>query len=114
MNDQISPIAVQALTTWQKNTSVAIIYDNSTAYTQGADASLVAGLQAAGVTVSANIPIIPSANNNPAVIHAAVDSGAGKPSDGGLRRSVLPRGRARGRRHAGRRPRHERDCCTVG
>ena len=26
MNDQISPIAVQALTTWQKNTSVAIVY----------------------------------------------------------------------------------------
>ena len=72
MNDQISPIAVQALTTWQKNTSVAIVYDNSTAYTQGADASLVAGLQAAGVTVSANIPIIPSANNDPAVIQAAV------------------------------------------
>jgi branched-chain amino acid transport system substrate-binding protein len=72
MNDQISPVAVQALTTWQQNTSVAIIYDNSTAYTQGADASLVAGLQAAGVTVSANIPIIPSANNNPAVIQAAV------------------------------------------
>ena len=43
MNDQISPVAVQALTTWQKNTSVAIIYDNSTAYTQGADTSLVAG-----------------------------------------------------------------------
>jgi len=72
MNDQISPIAVQALTTWQKNTSVAIVYDNSTAYTQGADTSLVAGLQAAGVTVSANIPIIPSANNDPAVIQAAV------------------------------------------
>src|SRR5262245_40855358 len=58
MNDQISPIALQALTTWQQNTSVAIVYDNSTAYTQGADASLVAGLQAAGVTVTANIPII--------------------------------------------------------
>jgi branched-chain amino acid transport system substrate-binding protein len=72
MNDQISPIAVQALTTWQQNTSVAIVYDNSTAYTQGADASLVAGLQAAGVTVSANIPIIPSANNDPTVIQAAV------------------------------------------
>jgi branched-chain amino acid transport system substrate-binding protein len=72
MNDQISPIAVQALTTWQKNTSVAIIYDNSTAYTQGADTSLVAGLQAAGVTVSANIPIIPSATNDSAVIQAAV------------------------------------------
>ena len=72
MNDQISPIAVQALTTWQHNTSVAIIYDNSTAYTQGADASLVAGLQAAGVTVSANIPIIPSTNNDPAVIQTAV------------------------------------------
>jgi ABC-type branched-subunit amino acid transport system substrate-binding protein len=72
MNDQISPVAVQALTTWQHNSSVAIIYDNSTAYTQGADASLVAGLQAAGVTVSANIPIIPSANNDPAVIQAAV------------------------------------------
>jgi ABC-type branched-subunit amino acid transport system substrate-binding protein len=72
MNDQISPIAVQALTTWQKNTSVAIVYDNSTAYTQGADTSLVAGLQAVGVNVSANIPIIPSANNDPAVIQAAV------------------------------------------
>jgi branched-chain amino acid transport system substrate-binding protein len=72
MNDQISPIAVQALTAWQKNTSVAVVYDNSTAYTQGADTSLVAGLQAAGVTVSANIPIIPSATNDPAVIQAAV------------------------------------------
>jgi branched-chain amino acid transport system substrate-binding protein len=72
MNDQISPIAVQALTTWQHNTSVAIVYDNSTAYTQGADTSLVAGLEAAGVTVSANIPIIPSASNDAAVIQAAV------------------------------------------
>jgi branched-chain amino acid transport system substrate-binding protein len=72
MNDQISPIALQALTTWQKNTSVAIVYDSSTAYTQGADTSLVAGLQVAGVTVSANIPIIPSAINDPAVIQAAV------------------------------------------
>jgi len=72
MNDQISPIAVQALTTWQKNTSVAIVYDNSTAYTQGADTSLVAGLQGAGVTVSANIPIIPSTSNDPGVIQAAV------------------------------------------
>jgi branched-chain amino acid transport system substrate-binding protein len=71
MNDQISPVAVQALTTWQQNTSVAIIYDNSTAYTQGADASLVAGLHAAGVTVSANIPIIPGVNDA-AVIQAAV------------------------------------------
>jgi ABC-type branched-subunit amino acid transport system substrate-binding protein len=51
---------------------VAIVYDNSTAYTQGADASLVAGLQAAGVTVSDNIPIIPSAND-PSVIQDAVD-----------------------------------------
>jgi ABC-type branched-subunit amino acid transport system substrate-binding protein len=72
MNDQISPIAVQALTTWQKNTSVAIVYDNSTAYTQGADTSLVAGLQAAGVAVSANIPVIPSAGNDPDVIQTAV------------------------------------------
>jgi ABC-type branched-subunit amino acid transport system substrate-binding protein len=72
MNDQISPVAVQALTTWQKNTSVAIVYDNSTAYTQGADTSLVAGLEGAGVTVSANIPIIPSANSDPSVIQAAV------------------------------------------
>lgn len=72
MNDQISPVAVQALTTWQKNTSVAIIYDNSTAYTQGADTSLVAGLKAAGVTVSANIPILPSASNDPGVIQGAV------------------------------------------
>jgi ABC-type branched-subunit amino acid transport system substrate-binding protein len=72
MNDQISPVAVQALTTWQKNTSVAIVFDNSTAYTQGADTSLVAGLEAVGVTVSANIPIIPSVSNDPAVIHDAV------------------------------------------
>jgi ABC-type branched-subunit amino acid transport system substrate-binding protein len=77
MNDQISPIAVQALTTWQHNTSVAIVYDNSTAYTQGADISLVAGLQAAGVAVSANIPIIPSADNDPAVIQAAVTQALG-------------------------------------
>src|SRR4051812_49412657 len=72
MNDQISPIAVQALTTWQKNASVPIVYDTPTAYPRGADASLVAGLQAAGAPVSANIAIIPSADNNPAVIQAAV------------------------------------------
>jgi branched-chain amino acid transport system substrate-binding protein len=72
MNDQISPIAVQALTTWQKNTSVAIVFDNSTAYTQGADMSLVAGLEAVGVNVSANIAITPSADNDPLVIQNAV------------------------------------------
>jgi ABC-type branched-subunit amino acid transport system substrate-binding protein len=76
MNDQISPVAVQALKTWQKNTSVAIIYDNSTAYTQGADTSLVAGLQSAGVTVSDNIPVIPSTNasTDSTVILAAVSA----------------------------------------
>jgi branched-chain amino acid transport system substrate-binding protein len=72
MNDQISPIAVQALTTWQKNTSVAIVYDSSAAYTQGADTSLVAGLEAAGVTVSANIPITPSATDDFNMIKFAV------------------------------------------
>ena len=77
MNDQISPIAVQALTTWQQNTSVAIVYDNSTAYTQGADASLVAGLTAAGVNVSANIPIIPSDTDDSTVIQDAVTAALG-------------------------------------
>jgi ABC-type branched-subunit amino acid transport system substrate-binding protein len=80
MNDQISPIAVQALTTWQKNTSVAIVYDNSTAYTQGADTSLVAGLTAAGVTVTDNIAIIPGAMD-PTVVQGAVTQAlAGHPT----------------------------------
>ena len=100
MNDQISPIAVQALTTWQKNTSVAIVYDNSTAYTQGADASLVAGLQAAGVTVSANIPIIPSAINDPAVIQAAVTQALASHPTGVYADLYYPEGALRGRRHA--------------
>src|SRR6516225_7095639 len=82
MNDQISPVAVQALTTWQKNTSVAIVFDNSTAYTQGADTSLVAGLEGAGVTVSANIPIIPSASTDPGVIQAAVTQALGSHPSG--------------------------------
>ena len=74
MNDQISPVAVTALTTWQKNTRVAIVFDNSTAYTQGADTSLVAGLQAAGVTVTANIPVIPSTTSDSTVVQGAVSA----------------------------------------
>ena len=94
MNDQISPIAVQALTTWQKNTSVAIVYDNSTAYTQGADASLVAGLAGRWCHGIRQHPDHSQRRQQSRRDPGSRDSGAGKQSDRGLRRlCITPRAR---------------------
>jgi branched-chain amino acid transport system substrate-binding protein len=82
MTSQIAPAAAMALTEWQQATSVAIVYDNTTLYTQSVSASLKTLLEQAGVTVTAYEPIEPGAKSytdvveklaatNPDVIYAA-------------------------------------------
>lgn len=71
MTYQIAPVASDALTQWLGAESVAIIYDDSTLYTQSVSAALKQQLQAAGVTVSAFEPIQPGASSYKSAIDAA-------------------------------------------
>jgi branched-chain amino acid transport system substrate-binding protein len=63
MTYQIAPVAADALTEWLKADSVAIIYDDSTLYTQTVSAALKSELEAADVTISAFEPIQPGASS---------------------------------------------------
>lgn len=61
MTYQIAPVAADALTQWLKAKSVAIVYDDSTLYTQTVSSALKSELQDANVTISAFEPIQPGA-----------------------------------------------------
>lgn len=61
MTYQIAPVAADALTGWLKAESVAIIYDDSTLYTQTVSSALKRELEAADVTITAFQPIEPGA-----------------------------------------------------
>jgi len=63
MTYQIAPVASDALTKWLGAKSVAIIYDDSTLYTQTVSSALKTELQNAGVTISAFEPIQPGAKS---------------------------------------------------
>lgn len=63
MTYQIAPVAAEALTEWLGAKSVAIIYDDSTLYTQTVSSALRDELIDAGVTVSAFEPIEPGASS---------------------------------------------------
>ena len=82
MTSQIAPVAADALTTWAKAKSVAIIYDQTALYTQSVSSQLKTLLEQAGVTVTAFQGIDPGAKSyadvvktvaagNPDVIYAA-------------------------------------------
>ncbi len=59
MTSQIAPVATTAITTWQKATSVALIYDKTQAYTTDANAAMKSDLAKAGVTVVSDTAITP-------------------------------------------------------
>jgi branched-chain amino acid transport system substrate-binding protein len=61
MTYQIAPVAADALTQWLGAQRVAIIFDDTTLYTQTVSSALQRELQAAGVTVTAFEPIQPGA-----------------------------------------------------
>ena len=74
MESQIAPVAVTALTTWKKAKSVAVIYDSASPYTVGVSASVVTGLQAQGVTVTAQLPITEGQSDYTSVVTQALAS----------------------------------------
>lgn len=76
MTYQIAPVAAKAITTWKHARSVAIVFDNSTVYTQSVAQALHDDLTAAGVTVNASLPIQPGATDYSSVVDQAV---AGSP-----------------------------------
>ena len=72
MTYQIAPAASDALTKWLKAKSVAIIFDDSTLYTQTVSSALKSQLQTAGVTISAFEPIQPGAKTYASTIDKVV------------------------------------------
>jgi branched-chain amino acid transport system substrate-binding protein len=77
MEDQIAPVAVTALTTWQKATSVAVIYDSTSPYTVGVAAQVQSSLAAQGVTVTSMTPITEGQSDYTSVVTQAL---SGHPS----------------------------------
>jgi len=75
MTYQIAPVASEALTDWLKAKSVAIVYDDSTLYTQTVSSALRAELIDAGVTVSAFEPIEPGASSYTTTIEKVAATG---------------------------------------
>jgi len=59
MTSQIAPIATTAITTWEKATSVALVYDKTQTYTKDANAAMTADLTKAGVTIVSDTGIVP-------------------------------------------------------
>ncbi len=72
MESQIAPVAVTALTTWQKATSVAVIYDSTSPYTVGVSNQVATSLAAQGVTVTATLPITEGQGDYSAVVAQAL------------------------------------------
>ncbi len=82
MTSQIAPVAADALTTWARAKSVAIVYDQTALYTQSVSSQLETLLEQSGVTVTAYQGIDPGAKSyadvvttvaadNPDAIYAA-------------------------------------------
>lgn len=63
MTYQIAPVAADALTRWLQADSVAIVYDDTTLYTQTVASALRSELEAANVTITAFTPIQPGATS---------------------------------------------------
>lgn len=63
MTYQIAPVAAGAITEWLRAKSVAIVYDDSTLYTQSVSAALRSELESAGVRITAFEPIQPGASS---------------------------------------------------
>lgn len=74
MTSQIAPIATAAITTWAKAKNVAIIFDQSTTYTEDANAAMIQNLEAAGVTVTIDKGIDPGALDYSTVVSEVLQS----------------------------------------
>ena len=61
MTSQIAPVATTAITEWADASNVALIYDETEEYTVDAKTAMASSLDAAGVTVSAEVAITPGA-----------------------------------------------------
>lgn len=61
MTAQIAPVATDAIVKWAKATSVALIVDDTQAYNKDAAAAMAKTLPAAGVKITATVPIVPGA-----------------------------------------------------
>jgi ABC-type branched-subunit amino acid transport system substrate-binding protein len=72
MTYQIAPVAAEALTDWLDASNVAIVYDDSTLYTQTVSSALRSELEAADVTITAFEPIQPGARTYASTIDKVV------------------------------------------
>ena len=73
MTSQIAPVATNAVTSWLRATSVAVIYDRTQTYTKDANAAMKSALTSAGVTLTADIGINPGKKSYAGVV-AKVDA----------------------------------------
>jgi branched-chain amino acid transport system substrate-binding protein len=63
MTSQIAPVATDAITTWAKASTVALIFDQTTTYTQDANTAMRSLLEAADVNVTIDIGVDPGADD---------------------------------------------------
>jgi branched-chain amino acid transport system substrate-binding protein len=74
MTSQIAPVATTAITEWAQADSVALIYDQTQDYTSDAKDAMTSALDAAGVTITADVAIDPGADSyTDAVTEATAD-----------------------------------------
>lgn len=72
MTSQIAPVATDAIATWAKAKTVALVFDQSTTYTQDANTAMKSLLSDAGVTVTTDIGIEPGADDYASVVSDAL------------------------------------------
>ena len=68
MTYQIAPVAAKAITTWAKAKSAAIVYDDTTLYTQSVSEALKSELETAGTEITDYQAIKPGKKNYTAVV----------------------------------------------
>lgn len=74
MTSQIAPVATTAITEWAEADSVSLIYDQTQDYTADAEDAMTSALEAAGVTIAADVAIDPGADSyTDAVTEATAD-----------------------------------------
>lgn len=72
MTSQIAPMATSAIVDWAKAQSVAIIFDQSTAYTADANTAMRSLLEAENVNITIDLAIDPGADNYTAAVSEAL------------------------------------------
>jgi len=72
MTSQIAPVATNAITKWAKATKVALIFDQTESYTKDANTAMKTQLEAAGVTITADLGIDPDATDYTSAVSQAL------------------------------------------